>query len=196
MQADEKTIFAGKQIFTANCVACHGSLGNGDGPAAGVLDHHPGILSSPKMWSESDGGLFWKITNVNTPMPYFRDILTLAPKPTDNADHLNQEVDNSKALGQSNSDSMATGGRIGFMPAPHFEIGFGLQNSDVGPQATNIKALLQSADINAVCESRAIMGQLNILGQWVWQNVGNVVYDADSALGFGPKTFNNRRNGK
>lgn len=66
----------GKDLFVQNCLPCHGSKGDGDGPAAAFLDKHPGVLSDPKMWTESDGALFWKIAHGNTPMPAFAQTLT------------------------------------------------------------------------------------------------------------------------
>lgn len=67
---------AGKALYAQSCVACHGSKGEGNGPAAPFLDKHPGVLSDPMMWTHSDGSLFWKVTNGNTPMPSFKDALT------------------------------------------------------------------------------------------------------------------------
>jgi mono/diheme cytochrome c family protein len=451
---DEKTIATGKQIFTVNCVACHGAKGDGDGPAAAALDRHPGVLSDPKMWNESDGALFWKVTEGNTPMPSFRDVLTpeqrwqlisyvrtLVPKPAgataavpgekpvkkagptgtatvaknpseksgaqtaaeneklaemekDNL-KLRAEVENLRASMQRNSDSaaaqyqetreaiddldrvlletkkmakesfpgttkmliggygtanfneqqddgkdlhkvfsaafnplllwkisdriffegeieleleetnttvnlevaqvsyllndymtlgagrylnpmnffverqhmgwvnkfpdkplavydgllaesllgmqirggiplgsmrfeyslfvanpptlnmtdslafgavefedldnvnnhVATGGRIGFVPVPHFEIGYGLEASQVGPEGREIHALMQSVDMTMAKESPAIKGLINVRAQWVWQKVDKVTFDPDGALALGPVTFDNNRNG-
>jgi mono/diheme cytochrome c family protein len=40
----------GKELFESNCVPCHGSLGRGDGPAAGTMNPHPRNFASPVGW--------------------------------------------------------------------------------------------------------------------------------------------------
>ena len=40
-KASHEVIERGEQIYEANCVACHGDFGEGDGPAAGVLKPPP-----------------------------------------------------------------------------------------------------------------------------------------------------------
>ncbi len=67
--ADEKSVAAGKDVYALNCMACHGTGGKGDGPAAPALEHPPGDLTSAKAQEQSDGALFWKITNGRKPMP-------------------------------------------------------------------------------------------------------------------------------
>lgn len=92
--ADDTSISAGKVMYTQECRACHGDLGKGDGPSAKDLGKTPGDLSSPKMWEQTDGALFWKITNGRKPMPSYEQRFsdeqrwsiinytrTLAPKP-------------------------------------------------------------------------------------------------------------------
>ena len=47
----------GKKLFTRNCVECHGKSGEGLKKAAD--------LRLPVVQAQSDGALFWKITNGN-----------------------------------------------------------------------------------------------------------------------------------
>lgn len=68
---DAESVARGKQLYTTVCVACHGTKGDGDGPAAAAFEKHPGVLSSPMMWEHSDGALFWKIKEGRAPMPPF-----------------------------------------------------------------------------------------------------------------------------
>jgi len=71
--AVETAIPSGKQLYTMACLACHGNEGRGDGPAAAALERKPGNLSSPEMWSQKDGELFWKISKGKSPMPAFEE---------------------------------------------------------------------------------------------------------------------------
>ncbi|HNN91445.1 MAG TPA: cytochrome c [Pseudomonadota bacterium] len=63
------TATAGAALFAANCAVCHGPLGRGDGLAAAALNPPPRDLTSPAVQSDSDGGLFWKITSGRGAMP-------------------------------------------------------------------------------------------------------------------------------
>lgn len=40
----------GKQVYTANCMACHGAEGNGQGPAAMALTPKPTDFTKPAFW--------------------------------------------------------------------------------------------------------------------------------------------------
>ena len=94
--ADDKSIAAGKVLYSRECQSCHGMAGKGDGPAAKDLEKSPGDLSKSTMWDQTDGALFWKLSNGKKPMPTFEKtftederwqvidyIRTLAPKPAD-----------------------------------------------------------------------------------------------------------------
>ena len=74
--ADANSIAAGKASYNKECLSCHGAAGKGDGPAAAALTKSPGDLSNPKLWEQTDGALFWKITTGKPPMPYYENILT------------------------------------------------------------------------------------------------------------------------
>src|SRR5438128_2824013 len=90
---------------------------------------------------------------------------------------------------------VAVGGRVGFIPIPQLELGYGIQRSKVGPRDQAVTAVLQSADFNYVQDSTLFKGLINFRAQWVWSHVGNFVYDPDGSQGFGPLEFNNNRNG-
>jgi mono/diheme cytochrome c family protein len=69
------SIAAGKKVFAGNCLACHGAAGKGDGPAAGALTPKPRDLSDPAIQSQTDGSMFWKLTEGKKPMPSFEKLI-------------------------------------------------------------------------------------------------------------------------
>jgi mono/diheme cytochrome c family protein len=69
--ANESSLAAGEKIYSKICTMCHGKTGDADGPAVIELNIHPAKLSDPKLATESDGSLFWKITTGKKPMPAF-----------------------------------------------------------------------------------------------------------------------------
>ncbi len=91
---------------------------------------------------------------------------------------------------------VAIGGRLGFLPIPEFEIGYGLQYSDVAPPGNggSVKALLQSADMSYVRESTVLKGIINLKAQWVWSHIDKFTYDPGGTLG-GPFPYQNNRDG-
>ena len=64
--ADRSSIARGKAVYFAECATCHGNRGKGDGPGARDLEVSPGNLT--RLGGQSDGALFWKITNGKKPM--------------------------------------------------------------------------------------------------------------------------------
>ena len=64
----------GKKLAEVNCVSCHGASGKGDGPAAQALTPKPADWTSQKVQKESDGELFWKISNGRGPMPPWKHL--------------------------------------------------------------------------------------------------------------------------
>jgi mono/diheme cytochrome c family protein len=67
----QDSIAAGQKIYSKTCAMCHGKAGDADGPAVIELNIHPAKLSDPKLATESDGALFWKITTGKKPMPTY-----------------------------------------------------------------------------------------------------------------------------
>jgi mono/diheme cytochrome c family protein len=70
----EKGTDLGKKSVETNCVPCHGPSGKGDGPAAAALNPKPANWTSDKVKKESDGELFWKISNGRGPMPPWKHL--------------------------------------------------------------------------------------------------------------------------
>ena len=65
----------GKAVYLKSCESCHGQAGDGDGPKAKDLSKKPAALA-PGIKGQSDGALFWKITEGKKPMPSFETDLT------------------------------------------------------------------------------------------------------------------------
>ncbi len=80
--ADVPSLARGQQVYAANCVACHGSSGRGDGPASAGLQPPPSDLQVHMAAGHSDGQLFDWITNgiPGSAMPVFRYRLTEAQR--------------------------------------------------------------------------------------------------------------------
>jgi len=62
------TIALGQKLFVNNCMICHGPGGKGDGPGAAALEKKPADLPARVRSGETDGELFWKITEGRSPM--------------------------------------------------------------------------------------------------------------------------------
>ena len=73
-KADAASLARGKAVYIAECASCHGNSGRGDGPSAKDLEKSPGDMT--KVGSQSDGALFWKITEGKKPMASFSTKLT------------------------------------------------------------------------------------------------------------------------
>jgi mono/diheme cytochrome c family protein len=65
-----------KTLYSTNCAPCHGEKGKGDGPAAASLTPKPADHTSAALRNETDGSLYWKISEGRTPMPQFKKIFT------------------------------------------------------------------------------------------------------------------------
>jgi mono/diheme cytochrome c family protein len=72
-----ETLAAAQDLFSDNCVLCHGEKGLGDGPGAKTIKVKPANFTDEKlMAAETDGSLFWKMSNGRGPMPSWKDTLS------------------------------------------------------------------------------------------------------------------------
>jgi len=73
----QQTLADAEQLFTDNCVLCHGEKGVGDGPGAKTIKVKPANFTDAKLMAEeTDGSLYWKMTNGRGPMPSWKDTLS------------------------------------------------------------------------------------------------------------------------
>jgi putative copper resistance protein D len=72
------SVARGAPLYTANCAACHGALGRGDGPLARSLPIRPADLTEPHLFAHSAGDIFWWVSygRGQGVMPGFADKLT------------------------------------------------------------------------------------------------------------------------
>jgi hypothetical protein len=97
-----------------------------------------------------------------------------------------------------NNDNKAVGGRVGFLPIPGVEVGYGFETSKPGFQGTSfsrVQALVQSVDLEATRDSDLLKGRFNLFAQYAWSHVDHAVYDPDGSLGFGPLAFTSKQDG-
>jgi hypothetical protein len=97
-----------------------------------------------------------------------------------------------------NNDNKAVGGRVGFLPIPGVEVGYGFETSKPGFQGTtfsDVQALVQSVDLEITRDSDLLRGRINLFAQYAWSHVGHAVYDPDGTLGFGPLAFTSKQDG-
>jgi mono/diheme cytochrome c family protein len=74
-KTDKAVLAEGKKLVDTNCVTCHGTSGKGDGPAAAALPPpKPADWTSAKVAVETDGELFWKISNGRGAMPPWKHL--------------------------------------------------------------------------------------------------------------------------
>ena len=73
---DDKAVTKGKKIYFQICAACHGRTGIGDGPNGKTLKIKPADHTSAAVQEQSDGVLFWKITNGRGDMPNYSQLLS------------------------------------------------------------------------------------------------------------------------
>jgi mono/diheme cytochrome c family protein len=70
-----------RALYLKNCSVCHGETGRGDGMMARGMQPPPeNFAESGELAEESDGALFWKISNGKKPMPSWSKDLSEAQR--------------------------------------------------------------------------------------------------------------------
>ena len=63
------SVSAGKALYIKNCIDCHGKTGIGNGKKAPDLKSTPADMTKPAFQSQTDGALFYKISEGRNDMP-------------------------------------------------------------------------------------------------------------------------------
>ncbi|MDQ6903980.1 MAG: cytochrome c [Bacteroidota bacterium] len=76
---DAASIKNGRTLYISYCAPCHGNKGKGDGPASASLNPKPADHTSTAVQAESDGTLYYKISegHGHTAMPPFKAVLSV-----------------------------------------------------------------------------------------------------------------------
>ncbi len=73
---DAASLKEAKATYTTYCTPCHGDKGRGDGVAAAGLSVKPADHSSAAVQSQTDGALFWEMSEGHNPMPSYKKAFT------------------------------------------------------------------------------------------------------------------------
>ena len=66
----------GKALYISYCSPCHGEKGKGDGVAGGALSPKPANHTSPLVQNQTDGAIFWKLSEGRNAMAAYKNSLT------------------------------------------------------------------------------------------------------------------------
>ncbi|WP_295654780.1 cytochrome c [uncultured Mucilaginibacter sp.] len=72
VKSSKESIADGKSLWSVNCASCHGKGGLGDGSKAAQLKTIPNDLTKADFQSQSDGAIFYKISEGRDDMPSFK----------------------------------------------------------------------------------------------------------------------------
>jgi len=76
VNGDFKATMKGKKIYEKLCWSCHDMKGTGNGPASTALSPKPANYTSEKVQKQSDGAIYWKISNGKGQMASFDQTLS------------------------------------------------------------------------------------------------------------------------
>jgi mono/diheme cytochrome c family protein len=72
VKSNAESISSGKALYNLHCSSCHGKKGLGDGSKAAQLKTTPQDMSKADYQSQSDGSLYYKISEGRDDMPSFK----------------------------------------------------------------------------------------------------------------------------
>lgn len=75
VKGDATATAEGKKLYDQMCAICHGAKGKGDGIGGAALNPKPANFASETIQAQTDGAIFWKLTNGRAPMAAYKDIL-------------------------------------------------------------------------------------------------------------------------
>ena len=94
------------------------------------------------------------------------------------------------------NDDKAVGERLGFLPFPVLEVGASIYYGRVDPAGfESAAALVYGVDAQYVANVEALRGTIDARVEWLWSHVDDATYDPTGAIGFGPLSYDNHRNG-
>ena len=70
--SNAESLATGKELWSTHCKSCHGTKGLGDGPKAAQLKTEPGDFSKAETQGQTDGSLFYKVSEGRDDMPSFK----------------------------------------------------------------------------------------------------------------------------
>jgi len=71
-KGDAAALKNGKELYSKHCQSCHGKKGIGDGPKSAELKTEPGDFTASAFQSQSDGSIFYKVSEGRDDMPSFK----------------------------------------------------------------------------------------------------------------------------
>lgn len=75
LAGQEAELVKGKKLYNQMCAVCHGAKGKGDGVAGAALNPKPTNFTLASVQAQTDGALFWKLSEGKTPMASYKNTL-------------------------------------------------------------------------------------------------------------------------
>lgn len=72
IEVNEESLLDGKMIYNKNCRSCHGKLGDGTGSGGKELATVPSDFTNPDFLNQTDGSMFWKISEGKDDMKTYK----------------------------------------------------------------------------------------------------------------------------